>query len=242
MQQPLKNKTVLVTRSTNQAEEFITQLNQLGAKTIALPLIETKGINQKELKSNISDQQFNWIIFTSPNAVNYFFETVSPGEVKSKIAVVGSKTKDIVEEYNLNVDFMPSKFTAKKLAKELPLDGRETIFIPRSSLAKDDAITILKARNCNVKTIAIYENTPVTHSDEELNNLFTNPIDYITFASGSTINSFLKLGVSIKKEKVICIGPETAKVAKQNNITVTAIANPHTIDGMIVAIKKSLTS
>ncbi|MGB0882382.1 MAG: uroporphyrinogen-III synthase [Vicingaceae bacterium] len=242
MQQPLKNKTVLVTRSKEQAEEFIHQLKSLGAKTISLPLINTKAINQTELIQNIQTHHFDWIIFTSPNAVNYFFETVNPLNVTSKIAVVGSKTKAFVESKKLKVDFIPTKFIAKQLAEELPLSGNETIFIPRSSLAKDDAIAILENRNCSVKTLSIYENYQVSYTKEEVENIIYQNVDFITFTSGSTVLSFLKLGIPVKNEKVICIGPETEKVATQNNIKVTATANPHTIEGMINSIKKSLTN
>jgi len=50
---PLKNKTVLVTRSKDQASEFISKLEQLGAKTIALPLITTIAINKAKLSQKI---------------------------------------------------------------------------------------------------------------------------------------------------------------------------------------------
>ncbi len=233
MHQPLKNKTVLVTRSKDQAEEFINQLTNLGANTIALPLIATKSINQKELSQSIKTQHFDWIIFTSPNAVTYFFDTVNPKEITSKIAVVGSKTKEVIEAFNLNVDFIPTKFIAKQLAKELPLSGSESIFIPRSSIAKNDAISILENRNCYIKTLSIYENYQVNYSKEELNKVTNQNIDFITFASGSTIKSFLELDFPIKNEKIICIGPETAKVAEQYKILVAGIATPHNMDGMI---------
>ena len=242
MQQPLKNKTVLVTRSENQAKEFIAKLEDLGAKTIALPLIETTALHQKELTDLAIKNNYNWIVFTSPNAVKFFFETISKNTIHCKIAAVGSKTAELIESLGYTVDFIPTQYTAKQLANEIPVTENDTVFIPRSDIAKNDIVEILKSRNCIVNTIAIYKNTAVNYTKEELNNIFNQTIDFITFTSGSTVNSFIKLGITLKNEKVICIGPETEKVAVQNNISVSATANPHTIEGMINSIKKSLTN
>ena len=239
---PLKNKTVLVTRSENQASEFILKLEALGATTVTLPLITTSAINKTELLQKVSTNNFNWIVFTSPNAVKFFFESIAPKNITSKIAAVGSKTKEELEATGLTIDFIPTQFTAKQLAIEIPTEKGESLFIPRSNLAKNDAVAILEKRKCKIETLAIYENTSVNHSKEELITISNQLIDFITFTSGSTIKAFTQLGIEITNEKVICIGPETEKVAIQNNIIVTATANPHTIDGMIEAIKKSSTN
>ncbi len=229
---PLKNKTVLITRSANQVTEFINQLQKLGANTITLPLIENTAINQNKLINT----EYDWIIFTSINAVRFFFETIKPENITSKIAVVGEKTAQVIKKFDLDVDFIPSKFTAKHLANEIPLEANQRILIPRSNLAKNDIIDILENRNCTVETISIYKNNSINYSKEDLDEVFNQKIDFITFTSGSTVTAFQKLKIHLNQEKVICIGPETAKIAEQNNIKVTAVANPHTIEGMVNAI------
>ena len=239
---PLKNKTVLITRSADQSEDFINKLQDLGANTIALPLIETTATNQHELTTLFNTKKYDWLIFTSTNAVKFFFESVNSKNISCKIAVVGEKTKTVVEENGLKVDFIPAEFTAKQLANQLPITENDTVLIPRSDLAKNDIIEILKERRCKVESIAIYKNSTVVYSKTELNNIFKQRIDYITFTSGSTVNSFTKLGITLKNEKVICIGPETEKVAIQNNISVSATANPHTIEGMIEKIRLLITT
>lgn len=236
--QPLKNKTVLVTRSKEQAFSFIAILKSLGAKTIALPLIKNSAINQKELKTVFNSENYNWIIFTSPNAVNFFFKVINPKTIKCKIAVVGSKTEELLKKSGLTSNFIPSEFTAKKMAQELPVLENDKIFIPRSDLAKNNGVIILENRNCIVKTLSIYKNTAVKYSELELNKIFTSKIDFITFTSGSTVKSFIQLGIGLNNEKNICIGPETALIAEKHNLKVAAIANPHTIEGMIRSLIK----
>ena len=75
MPQSLNNKTILITRSADQVTDFATQLQNLGANIIKLPLIQTNPIFQKKIPKKID--QFDWIIFTSINAVKYFFNTIS---------------------------------------------------------------------------------------------------------------------------------------------------------------------
>ncbi len=231
--QPLKGKTILVTRSAFQAEYFTNQLQDLGAKTIVFPLIKTTAINQSELVKQFNAITYNWIVFTSTNAVKFFFENIESKNVTSKIAVVGEKTKRVLEKFGVEVDFMPTQFTARQLANELPISKNDSILIPRSDLAKNDIVEILESKSCKVETVSIYENCSIEYSDNELNSVFKQQIDFIAFTSGSTVNSFMKLGVGLRLEKIVCIGPETAKVAKVNSLIVAAIANPHTIEGMV---------
>lgn len=226
---PLKDKTVLVTRSEDQAEDFIHQLQQSGAKTLALPLIKTTRIDHTF--NNLDD--YTWIIFTSANAVRYFFEMVSMETITSKIAVVGEKTSKLITNMGLVVDCMPSEFTAKDLAKELPVKVNDKILIPRSDLAKNDIIELLEQRGCQVDAITIYRNTPIHYTTDELSKIFDQQIDFITFTSGSTVEAFRQLNVPLKQMQIICIGPATANVAQKSGINVDAIASPHTIEGMI---------
>ncbi len=231
--QPLKHKTILITRSANQVADFIQQLQDLGAITITLPLIENNPINQPELATKVTQTNYDWIIFTSTNAVRFFFETVSPQDISARIAAVGSKTAQLIKDQGLTIDFTPSEFTAKHLANEIPVETNQQILIPRSNLAKNDVVSILTTRNCIVDPISIYENTSIKYAPAELTAIFEQSIDYITFTSGSTVASFLDLGIELDTEKIICIGPETAKIAEQGGLSVTAIATPHTIEGMV---------
>ncbi|PBO84113.1 MAG: hypothetical protein COA77_11225 [Thaumarchaeota archaeon] len=230
---PLKDKTVLITRAANQVEDFINQLQGLGANTITLPLIENTAINKNELSNKLTANNYDWIIFTSTNAVKFFFETIPATTVSSKIAAVGEKTADVIKQLGLTIEFTPSEFTAQHLANEIPIEVNQQILIPRSNLAKNNIVEILEARNCVVEPISVYENSSIHYSKEEIDKVFNQKIDYITFTSGSTVQSFIELGIELSAEKVVCIGPETAKIAEQNNIKVSAVANPHTIEGLV---------
>ncbi len=232
----LQNKTILITRPKEQANGFFLKLKKLGAQPIAFPLIEITPINKAQLLAAYSKNNFDWLLFTSGIAVKYFFEVINPNTIKSKIAVVGSKTENELKKHHLNATFIPSDFTAETLAKEIPINENETILIPQSDLAKSNLVKTLKTRKTNPFPINTYQNSKVKYSKKELQELFNSKIDFITFTSGSTVSAFADLKINLNATKVVCIGYETAKVAETNRIKVDAIANPHTIEGIINAI------
>lgn len=236
----LKDKTILITRPKAQSVLFSNQLKALGAKVISLPLIQLEAINKKELQLVFNQHQFDWIVFTSYNAVTTFFEVIRKDLFKAKIAVVGQKTKETVEKLELNVDFMPKEFKAAVLGKEIPILPNEKIFIPLSELANDNLINQLKQRAAQVFSIKTYQNTPIFYTKEELKQLLNQPLDFITFTSASCVSAFLKLDIPVNNAALIYIGPETAKVAQKNNLRIDAVASEYTTDGMIDAIKRLL--
>jgi len=233
---PLQNKTILITRPKEQAEEIFIKLEQLGAKPIALPLIKIVPINRAELIKTYANNDFDWIIFTSYNAIHTFFEVINSHFITSKIAVVGSKTEQELKKYHLKAAFIPSDYTAETLAKEIPIHENEKLLIPQSDLAKQNLVKILTHRKGEPFPINSYQNCKVNYTNKELKVLVEKKIDFIIFTSGSTVKAFAELGIKIKDSKVVCIGPETAKLAAENKIKVDAIATPHTIEGIIDAI------
>ncbi|MDT8411843.1 MAG: uroporphyrinogen-III synthase [Vicingaceae bacterium] len=237
---PYKNKTVLITRSKEQSADFIELLQNNSFEIVLLPLIEFQSINTSILKSLFKNEiSFNWIIFTSHNAVNYFFKTVSPKNINAiKIAAVGKKTAESLINFGVKTDFIPSDFTAETLGNEIPVLPNEKVFIPHSALSTNNLEELLNNKNALVETLVIYDNQAVKYSKEELDKILNKPIDYITFTSGSCVKAYINNNIHIPNAKIICIGPSTAKVARENKLEVAAIPNEFTIEGMVEEIKK----
>lgn len=237
---PYKNKTVLITRSKEQSADFIELLQSNSFEIVLLPLIEFHSINTSISKYLFNDKlSFNWIIFTSHNAVNYFFKTVSPKNIKGiKIAAVGKKTAESLSNFGVKTDFIPSDFTAETLGNEIPVLPNEKVFIPHSALSTNNLVEQLHNKNALVETLAIYDNQAVKYSKEELDKILNKPIDFITFTSGSCVKAYINNNIHLSNAKIICIGPSTAKVAVENNLEVAAIPNEYTVEGMVEEIKK----
>ena len=63
--------------------------------------------------------------------------------------------------------------------------------------------------------------------------------DAIVFTSSSTVTNYLDAGGPLPPV-VVCIGPVTATTATERGISVTAVAHPHTVEGVVDALTHSL--
>ncbi|HQO40860.1 MAG TPA: uroporphyrinogen-III C-methyltransferase, partial [Spirochaetota bacterium] len=107
--QPLFGKQIVVTRTREQASKLSEMLIPMGARVIEFPTIEIKklGTAGKLFDSISAMSKYDWIIFTSQNAVNIFFEEVFESGKdarifsKIKIAAIGRASADELKKYGL---------------------------------------------------------------------------------------------------------------------------------------------
>lgn len=248
--QTLKGIKILVTRPLDQAENFSKLLKNKGAEVFQLPMIELVPSNNEAEKKEalIQLDSTDWLIFTSVNAVKYFFQAADKQSTdfsflpNIRIATVGEKTKSKLEELGYRTNFVPNNFSAEMLVKQIPdIEGKK-ILIPRSAKANNQYVEDFRKRGAIVKTVVFYENEKLSYFRNDFLGTLRKEMDYITFASGSTIEAFheycQKFNFSISQEKVIVIGPSTEKTAKQLGIPVHAVAEKYTFEGMIEEIEK----
>lgn len=191
---------------------------------------------------------YEWLVFTSPAAVKFFFQRIKEKAMKMyfypelKIATIGEKTKLKLEQLGYRTNFVPIQFTAEVLAANLPNVEGKNILIPASSLSKNDYLKALENRGAKPRQIVLYENLKSDLSEDEKAQLKAELLDYLTFTSASAIKAFDEYfgdpSENFRSARLICIGPSTAKVARELNWKVDAIADPHTVEGMIEAMKK----
>ncbi len=247
----MKGKKVLVTRSAEDNKNFREQLEKKGAEVTELPMIQFQlskdlMVIHRQLEKL---ETIDWIVFTSAKAVEFFFQIAKDKGIKFyyypnlKIATVGEKTKLKLEQLGYRTNFVPIQYTAEVLAENMDenIEGKN-ILIPQSNLASKEYFHVFEKRGASPIPATIYENLPIIYGSETFEAILDKGIDYLTFTSGSTFKAFyqnmLNAKVNVKSEKIICIGPSTAKVVEQKGNKVSAIAAPHTTEGMIIAIEK----
>lgn len=247
----MKGKKVLITRASGDNKDFREALEKKGLDVYELPMIQFKPVKELTSFHNylMKLESIDWVVFTSSKAVEFFFQMANDFGVKFyfypnlKIATVGEKTKLTLEQLGYRTNFVPIKYTAEVLAENMDenLTGKH-ILIPRSNKASDEYIDVFKKRGAIPLPITIYENEAIHYSAIELKNVLHKHIDYLTFTSGSTYQSFhsniMANSITLQDEKTICIGPSTAKIVEELEGKVDAIATIHTIEGMVEAIEK----
>ena len=245
---PLFGKRILVTREREKSILFASKLISLGMKPVLCPLVSYEfnesEIYNKDIINNLS--QFDWIFFTSQNAVRFFFEILkkncydSRALAKTQIAVVGYKTKQELEKYNLKADFIPKKFSLESLLNEL---GELQDLTCKKILHPTQIGTIGRESLHNIITWEIYKANFIDALDETIIKEFKQGIDIVTFFSSDTARHFKQLiqtqiGAAGQLPLLAAIGEETAKTVKELFGNVDVISEIATEDALIEALEK----
>lgn len=253
-QKALHGKRVLVTRSREQISTLSQQLRERGAEVIELPTIEIVPVTDyTQLDTAINRLgNYQWVIFTSVNGVDYFFHRLyelkkdARALVNCKIALVGRETALALKNYGLLPDLTPDKYTSEALAdsftRKFTSMAGQKVLIPTSNIARDVLPQQLTKLGAIVDVITAYNNQQPEYEFAYLKEIFDKPIDLVAFTSSSTVNhlsSLLKkheLGDKIQHLKSASIGPVTSKSIHQQGFSLVVEANEHTIHGLVKAI------
>ena len=252
-QKQLFGKNIMVTRSRSQSSSLVEKIMDLGGNPVEIPTIKIEKIEKNsELESEIKKiNEYTYLVLTSKNGVDIFFDKLtemgkdSRALANLKVCAIGSVTAKEIEKRGINPDIVPEKFIAEYLFEELKshLKSEDKILMPRAKNARDYLVDKL-SEICKVKEVHTYETViDDTKKEEVLKLLNEGNIEYITFASSSTVTNFVELigKKNINKLegiKVISIGPITSNTAKDLGITIYKEAATATIDAMIEIIKE----
>lgn len=254
-QKPLFGRRILVTRARSQSSALIKRIEDLGGEPVEMPMIRTVMPSDLSQIDSVLQQvaDFDWIVLTSVNGVEFFFQRLRDLRIdirkigKAKIAAVGPKTVEAIEAKGLQVDLIPSNYRAEELIEEMvPLvQPGQKILLPRGDLAREILPQELQRVGCKVVELDIYQTQLDTGDAEKIASYLEKGIlDIITFASSSTVKNFVKVMRTVRPDfqtllsttKVACIGPVTADTAVEFGLTVDAVADPYTIDGLMNAV------
>jgi uroporphyrinogen III methyltransferase/synthase len=255
---PLIGKRILITRAREQSTDFSTLLKKLGAEGIEFPMIEiVPPLRWEELDHAIRQlKSYNWIIFTSANGVNFFWQRLRekrkdrlPSSLK--VCAIGPATADQLKEKKTSVDYVPKEFIAEAVLKGLArkaIKGKR-ILLARAKKARDILPKGLRKMGAEVDVMEVYRTIRPKGGSKKLKKLLTDgKIDVITFTSSSTVNHFAEL---LKKENlkellrgmtIACIGPVTARTANEWGMKVQIQPKQYTIPGLTRAISHYFTS
>jgi uroporphyrinogen III methyltransferase/synthase len=249
---PLNGKRILITRAREQSGEFATLLKKTGAEVMELPTIEiVPPLSWKELDRVFPRlRSYDWLIFTSANGVHFFWQRLrEKGKTRLppsiKVCAIGPATAKQLKEKKISVDYMPKEFIAESI-----LDGFQKKFIKgkrillaRAKKARDILPKGLRKMGAKVDVVEVYRTIKPRGGSKRLRQLLTDgKINVITFTSSSTVNHFVDL---LKKEDlqkrlkgiaIACIGPVTAKTAKEWGMKVQIQPKEYTIPRLTKAI------
>jgi uroporphyrinogen III methyltransferase/synthase len=248
---PLSGKRIVVTRTRKQAGALTNQLRALGADVIELPTIRIEPpTDLRAFAELVQDAHaYDWIVFTSPNGVNAFFDLFyklydDAREIGgARIAAIGPATAQRLKHFHIHVDLLPDEFVAESLVREFRKEGgieNLRVLIARAEKARDLLPKELSALGAIVDEGFAYRTVPETRDDSGARRrLLEEGADLITFTSSSTVENFLALELPWPaKMRVASIGPITSKTARDRGLEVAVEARRHDIPGLVEAIRK----
>ncbi|SHO47694.1 uroporphyrinogen-III C-methyltransferase [Anaerocolumna xylanovorans] len=247
---PLSGVNIGITGTREIREKLIQQLHELGANTVtagSLEIIDYSGKPEFD-RALMSLEQYHWIVFTSSNAVNLFFQRLAKLGIDHRklshirFAVVGSGTSKILMQYGYHADLVPQQYSAFHLAQELCniVTAEEKLLIPRAMQGSEELITVLDDNNISYEEIKIYDVVSSYYTPEPGEKQIER-LDYLVFASSSGVHGFFQDSDSSTREllectKIVCIGEATQRTLSEYGYANTLTAKEASVKGIVECI------
>jgi len=249
---PLFGRRIVVTRARTQASTLTGRLEDFGADVFEMPAIQIVPPDDDQPLRDAIDNlaSFDWIVFTSANGVEGFFDALDQADLDSRalgatrICTVGPVTAERLAGRGLRPDAQPAKFVSTEIAATLAAAGDlagQNILCPRSDLAPRDLIDALTAQGATVQDVTAYCTRPdCAGAEQVLELLADDEVHWVTFTSSSTVKNFFDAvdpaKVRAASVRLASIGPVTTQTLTDAGFTPDAQAKTHTIDGLVDAI------
>lgn len=256
-ERPLFGKRIVVTRSRQQASAFAARLEEMGGEPWEFPTID---IQEPEDPAPMEEaiakvHEYEWIIFTSPNGVQRFFERFFAigHDIRElcgiRLCAIGPQTRKELQKFGLKTDFVPEEYRAEAIIEGLKnLDnwqGRK-VLLPRADIARKILPEALASFGAQVDDVVAYRTVRGGGDAVLLRQMLQDKLIHaVTFTSSSTARNFVDmLGVEDVAERnallegvtMASIGPITSDTMRDLGLNVDVEASEYTIPGLTKAL------
>jgi uroporphyrinogen-III synthase len=237
-------KRILITRPRAQANGFAEKLRAAGFDPIFFPVIEIQPIeNNVALQRALSKIEcYDWLVFTSVNAVEVVFRQWKNGSWP-QVAAIGPKTAQALKARGITPDFVPDEYVAEAILPGLgDLRGR-WVLLPRAEIARKALPEAICEAGGIPHEIAVYKTLPAQPDPQGIAALKAG-VQFVTLTSPSTVQNFVGIAQQIGLDPLslpgnplfACIGPITEQAAREEGFVNIMTAKEYTTEGLIEAI------
>ncbi|WP_303675183.1 uroporphyrinogen-III synthase [Vampirovibrio chlorellavorus] len=234
---------ILVTRplAVGESLAFEQDLEAAGFRVLSMPLIEVV-----TTAVSVSDwAQYDWVFFTSKNAVKSIGSQLSPAS-RLSIACVGPATEQALKPYGLHADFVSPVYDARNavqyFADRYAVNGLR-IFWPCGNLADPHLKTGLESQGASVTACPAYETRLKSRFSPQEAQALLDPHDLLVFTSPSAVEAFQQGLRQMDRPPeaqgaVACLGPRTAQAALKAFGRVDIQPEQYTLSALSTAIRQ----
>ncbi len=246
---PLFGKRIVVTRAAQQATALSEKLREVGANVMEMPATQIARLDLAPLRSAIGQiASFEWLIFTSQNAVSIFWEQLLGASRDAralagvKIAAVGPSTAGALLERGIAVDLVPERFVAEGVIDMMQVRddvaGSNILYVTAEG-AREVLPEALTKMGADVRVIEAYRSIKDGQGAERLARAIeAGKVDLVTFTSASSVKAYVDaVGADLAaRVPAVSIGPQTSTALREAGLEVRHEAEESTIDGLVAAI------
>jgi uroporphyrinogen-III synthase len=214
-----------------------------------MPATQIARLDLTPLRTAIGNvAQYDWVMFTSQNAVAIFWEQLlgagrdSRALAGVKIAAVGPATAGALLERGITVDLIPKRFVAEGLLELLrerdDMAGARVLYVTAQG-ARDVLPDGLEEMRAGVTVIEAYKSIPDGQGAEKLARAIeAGKVDLATFTSASSVKAYVDaVGDDLAlRVPAASIGEKTSDALREAGIEVRREAEESTIDGLVAAV------
>ncbi|MFA7231098.1 MAG: uroporphyrinogen-III C-methyltransferase [Victivallaceae bacterium] len=241
----LEGKKILLTCSDALLRRAVPAVWDAGGVPLEFPLIRL--VPEPGWLKNVQPlTKYDWIVLTSPSAVEIFMEQIKQAGIDLRqlpsFAVCGSGTAGAFAPYGIIPELVPEKnFGAAGLLEQLldKVKPGQKLFRLRSELADSEITAKLLSVGIKVDDRVLYRSEPVCY------DVKPSEFDAVLFTSPSTVRAFVENWTvnALDGKQVVAIGAPTVESLRQLGYSGTLIVPVEaTVEQMIFALKNCLTA
>ena len=250
---PLFGKRIFVACARRQATELVRILESQGAEAMELPLIEVKEeFDRSRLVETFTEIAiYEWIIFTSANGVNIFFDLFYKAyrDIRClgpmRVVAIGSDTVREIEKHPIKVDLVSEQNNvdalATKLIEEEGVENTKMLFVTGNQNEKTLAKRLESEGRAIVDILPLYK----TSRPDLKNHPFTERYrkegaHAILFINSLAVEAFMDQQVALKLKKSSCqpvygsMDPATSKALKASGCLVDFEASQSSLEDFVL--------
>ncbi len=214
------SRRIILTRQKEQNEGWARALAAAGIPVLTLPLIRYENL---PLPVGWDPEDFAWILFTSPHAVQAFCGAgLKPGQ--ARVGALGTGTGTAVQACGFPIDFAPGLKDGVAFAKAFAAHAQPpaAVLLPGPEQRLPEPVAILEQAGFLVRQLPLYRTVAVAAAD--LPAAPFEPRDVVFFCSPSTVQAFC----AVWDERLACvaIGETTATAARACGFAPQVAAEP----------------
>jgi uroporphyrinogen-III synthase len=210
----------------------------------AIELVPARSAALARALKRLAAGEFAWITLTSRATIEMLKDRgLRPRDVRAAVAAIGDGTAESFRRWaRRDPDLVPRTFTTEALARSFP-SGEGRVLCARADIAPEGLEAALAAKGWSPERVDAYRTRmPRSLPAEASAALRAGLVDAVTLTSASTARGFVRAARAVKgNPKIVCIGPVTAREAREHGLRVSAFARPHTIEGLVEALERVFT-